>query len=445
MNVRVTESGSCRKILEIEIPADEVSREREGLVGEFQKFAHIPGFRIGKAPKQMIEKKFSRQIDEELQKKLIPQCYREALAKEKLHPVSYPELSDIELKQNSPLLFKATVDVAPEFDLPSYKGIDVKRKKANLPEEEIDQSLTVLREQQADFVDVVGREIKLGDYAIINYHGAVDGKPIGEISPAAKLLGENKNFWLLMGKDSFVPGFCDQLVGAKIADKREVNIEFPEKFFNKEVAGKKAKYEVEIVGIREKKLPELNDEFAKTLQLESVAQLREKIRENLEANFRRQSESDEKNQLVDVLLKQVKVEVPESLVQAQTRKNVYDLVRENQMRGASEEDLKSKKDQIFQFANESAKDHVKAQFILTKIAEKEGIKVEEKELEEHVTRLAENGKTTPEKLVKELEEGGGMGMIEEQILVSKTLDFLLANAKVTEVEPEKTKSEKTKK
>src|SRR6185295_2209509 len=109
--------------------------------------------------------------------------------------------------------------------------------------------------------EVTDRDLRIGDYAILNYHGTVDGKAIGEISPAAKLLGENKGFWLMMAKDAFVPGFCDQIVGAKIGDKREVNVQFPEKFFNKEVAGKKAHYDVEIVGIREKKLPELNDEF----------------------------------------------------------------------------------------------------------------------------------------------------------------------------------------
>lgn len=439
MNVKVTESGSCRKILEIEIPAAEVSREREGLVGEFQKFAHIPGFRIGKAPKQMIEKKFSKQIEEELQKKLIPQFYREALAKEKLNPVSYPELSDIQLKQDSPLSFKATVDVAPEFELPNYKGLEVKRPKAELADDEIEKAITTIREQQADFAEVTGREVKLGDYAILNYHGAIDGKPIAEISPAAKLLGENKNFWLLMAKDAFVPGFCDQVAGLKIGEKREVNVEFPEKFFNKDVAGKKAKYEVELVGLREKKLPEINDEFAKSLQFESLDKLREKIRENLTENLRRQSENDEKNQIVDQLLKGVKLEVPESLVQAQTRKNIFDLVRENQMRGVSEEDLKDKKDQIFQFASESAKDHVKARFILSKIARNEGIKVEPSEIEARVTEMAENGKTSIEKLREELEEGGGIDMIEDQILVSKTLDFLVANAKVIEVQPEKPK------
>ena len=416
-----------------------MGREREGLIGEFQKFAHIPGFRVGKAPKQMIEQKFSRQIEDELQKKLIPQFYREALAKEKLKPVSYPELSDIQLKQNSPLSFKATVDVAPEFELPPYKGIDVKRQKADFPEEEIENSLTAIREQQADFAEVSDRELKLGDYAILNYHGTVDGKAIGEISPAAKLLGENKNFWLLMAKDAFVPGFCDQLGGAKIGDKRDINVEFPEKFFNKEIAGKKGKYEVEVVGIREKKLPELNDEFAKSLQFESIDKLREKIRENLAASFKRQSEAGEKNQIVDFLLKKVQIDLPESMVQAQTRKNIFDLVRENQARGVTEDDLKGKKDQIYEFASQSAKDHVKVQFILSKIAVKEGIKVERPEIEARISEMAENGKASPEKLREELEKGGGMEMLEEQILVSKTLDFLLANAKVAEVEPEKSK------
>ncbi|MBV9462653.1 MAG: trigger factor [Verrucomicrobiae bacterium] len=434
MNVKLQDAGICRKVLEIEIPADEVQRERKGLVGEFQKFAQIPGFRVGRAPIQIIEKKFSRQIDEELQKKLIPQSYREAVAKEKLRPVSMPELSDIKLEPNSPLLFKATIEVAPDFNLPDYKAIPVKSPKISVTDKDVEDSIQLMREQYADFEEIVGRPLALGDYAVISYHGSIEGKPIAEVSPSARQLGENRNFWLLMAKDAFVPGFCEQLVGANIGEKRQLKVSFPPKFFAADLAGKEASYDVDVMGIRAKKLPELNDDFAKQLQLENVEKLKEEIRANLAKSRERQGEAERKNQLVEFLLGKVELELPESLVQSQTRRNIYDVVRENQLRGVSEDDLKNKKDEIYQHANQGARDSVKAGFILTKIAEKENLKVEPAEIEERIAEMANHNKLDPARMKQELIENGAILSLQEQLLIGKALDFLLANAKVTETD-----------
>ena len=197
------------------------------ILQEFRKFAAIPGFRPAKRPEPMVEKRYAGQIEEELRKRLIPESYRETLSEQKIKVVGYPQIESVDYKAGSPLVYTAAVDTAPEFSVPEYKGIPIKKKTVAVKEDEITKTIDTLRDQQAEFIPVEGRAIQTGDYAVINYTGMVDGKPISELVPDAKELGENKDFWLLISADSFLPGFCDQLIGAKAGEKRQVNIEFP--------------------------------------------------------------------------------------------------------------------------------------------------------------------------------------------------------------------------
>ena len=162
----------------------------------------------------MVEKRYAGEIDEELRKRLIPESYREALAEQNLKVVGYPQVESVEYQPGRPLVYTAVVDTAPEFPLPDYKGIPLKKKAVAVKDEDIAKTLESLREQQSDFVTVEGRALQTGDFAVVNYTGVADGKPISELAPEAKGLGENKDFWLLISPESFLSGFCDQLVGA---------------------------------------------------------------------------------------------------------------------------------------------------------------------------------------------------------------------------------------
>jgi len=246
-------------------------------------------------------------------------------------------------------------------------------------------------------------------------------------------LGENKDFWLLISSESFLPGFCDQLIGAAAGEKRQVFVDFPKDFPQPPLAGKKATFFVDVVALKEKKLPELNDEFAKKLGAKDLAQLKEDVLHDLESNVEQRLDSDLRRQVIEYLLARVECELPESLVQAETRSIVYDVVRENSLRGATKEQLETKKNEIFGFATQSAKDRLRTSFILDAIATAEKIKVEKAEVDERVARLAQRSRTTPARLKVQLSEKGGLDEIEEQILVSKTLDFLVDNAKVEAV------------
>jgi trigger factor len=430
MAVTIENTAPCRKKLRIEVEAQRVAGTRAEILQEFRKFAAIPGFRPGKAPEPMVEKRYAAQIEEELRKRLIPESYRETLSEQKLKVVGYPQIESVDYKAGSALVYTAAVDTAPEFAVPVYKGISVKKKTVAVKEEEITKTIDTLREQQAEFIAVEGRAIQTGDYAVINYTGVVDGKPISDLVPDAKELGENKDFWLLISADSFLPGFCDQLIGAKAGEKRQVLIEFPADFPQKAVTGKKATFLVDVVSIKEKKLPEVNDEFAKKVGLDGVDKLKDAVRKSLITEAETQQDGEVRRQIADYLLGKVEFELPESLVKQETRSIIYEVVRENSMRGASKEQLEEKKDEIFGFATQSAKGRLRTSFILEAIAEVEQIKVEEAEVEERVAELAQRSRTTPEKMKAQLAEKNGFGEIEEQILVGKTLDFLVANAKI---------------
>ncbi len=430
MAVTIENTAPCRKKLRVEVAAERVAGTRAEILQEFRKAASIPGFRPGKAPEPMVEKRYGGEIDEELRKRLIPESYREALHEQKLKVVGMPQVEDVQYQPGRPLVYTAEVDTAPEFSLPDYKAIPVKKKTVAVKEEDVDKSVDALRDQQGDFVDVAGRTLKTDDFAVINYTGVADGKPISELASEARGLGEQKDFWLLISSESFLPGFCEQLIGANAGEKRQVLVDFPKDFPQKPLAGKKATYFVDVVAIKEKKLPELNDEFAKKLGYESLAKLKESVRKDLDAEIEKQQESDARRQVIEHLLSRVEFELPDSLVQQETRSIIYDVVRENSLRGATKEQLEERKNEIFGFAAKSAKDRLKTSFILDAIAAAEKIKVEPSEVEERVQQLAERARTTPARLRARLAEKGGLDEIEEQLVVGKTLDFLVDNAKV---------------
>jgi trigger factor len=310
----------------------------------------------------------------------------------------------------------------------------VKKEIATVTEEDIERALNVLREQRATYIDVA-HEVTEGDFVVVNYTGTCDGKPITEITPTARGLTEKKDFWLQVAKDSFITGFTEQLVGAKAGEKRTVTIDFPADFVPQQLAGKKGVYEVEIVQVKEKALPEYTDEFAKSFGAESIEKLRAGVVADLQSELKYKIKRSVREQLMRGLLGRVNCELPESVVLSETRNVVYDIVRENAERGVTKELIDRQKDQIFTYANNSAKERVKAAFVLGGIAEKEGIKADSNEVTQRILFLAQQHQIKPEQMVKQLRERNGIAEIQEQIVSSKVLDFLEQNARIEEVLP----------
>src|SRR5690348_860231 len=244
--------------MRVEVEAQKVDETFDSVAKDFQKEAKLPGFRPGKAPRDMVLRRYAKDIEEEAKRKLISEAYKKAVDEQKLDVLGYPDIEEIQFGRGRALQFAATIETAPEFELPEYKAIPVKREARTVTDEDMTRALEVLRQPQTSF-ETVARPAANGDIVVVSYTGTTEGKPITELAPAAKSLSEQKNFWVEIGANTFIPGFADQLVGAQAKEKRTVTIDFPANFVTPELAGKRGSYEVEIVEVKEKSLPALDD------------------------------------------------------------------------------------------------------------------------------------------------------------------------------------------
>jgi len=418
--------------MRVEVEAAKVDETFESIMKEFRKQANLPGFRPGKAPREMVLRKYEKDIEEETKRKLISESYHKAVEEQKLDVLGQPDIEEIQFGRGQPLQFAATIETAPEFEIPEYKGLVATREARVVTDEDVEKALGMLREQRTDF-KAADRVLQAGDVAVVNYTGMCDGKPITETAPTAKGLTEKKNFWVDVSPNSFIPGFADQLVGAKAGDKRTVNVDFPPDFVTPQLAGKKGVYEVEVVEVKEKVLPPLDDELAKTFGAESLEKLRAGVRRDLENELKHTQSKSIRNQLVRTLLDRVNFDLPASAVAQETRNVVYDIVQENAKRGVSRAIIEQQKEQIYSAATHGAKERVKVAFLMQKIAEKEDIKVSNEEIAQRVQFLAGLYQIPADKFLKDLQKRNGLIEVYDQIMNGKVMDFLEQNAKIEEV------------
>lgn len=438
MKVDVEKQPDSTSTLYIQLPPDEVSKEWDAIANSFARFAKIPGYRPGKAPRKVIEAKFKKEIQDELEKKLVSKSYHEAIEQEKLRVVSLTNLEDVKFGDDKSLRFRATVVTAPEFDLPEYKNIKVELPDTKVSEAEVDAALERLREQSADFVDVPERGLEMGDFAVIDFEGSIDGKPISEIAPnASKSLQGNKKFWLHLASDNFLPKFCEQIIGQKPGETRTVTVDFPADFPVGELAGKQAKYTVTLREIKQKVLPPLDDAFAaKLVPDKKLSDLRHMIEHDIEHEKEHEVERAKESQIVKYLHERIQFDLPPALLKNETRRALGELVQRNRERGIPDEMLKGKEKELVEAAGGLAAHRLKTNFILSRIAEREGIEVSRKDVDLRIREEAARYNVSPDKMRKELEEHDGINALAEQILLGKTLDFLKANVSVeTAVKP----------
>lgn len=439
VNVTVENLAPCKKLVRVEVEAQKVDETFDTITKQFQREANLPGFRPGKAPRDMVVRKYSKDIEDEAKRKLISEAYKKALEEQKLDVLGYPDIEEIQFSRGQPLQFAATIETPPEFELPEYKGIAVQREERSVTDEDVEKALKVLGESRTTF-KTVEREAQTGDIAVVNYTGMSDGKPITELAPTAKGLTEQTNFWIEIGSTSFIPGFAEQLTGAKAGDKRTVTIEFPADFVNKDLAGKKGIYAVEVVEVKEKVLPPIDEAFAKSYGAEDLEKLRAGVRRDLENELNYKNNKSVRTQLVRSLLNRTNFELPETAVANETRNVVYDIVQENTKRGISRDVIEQQKEQIYSAATQGAKERVKVAFLLQKIAEKEDIKVSQEEIANRVSYLAATYQIPAQKFLKDLQKRNGLIEIYDQVMNEKVLDMLQQQAKIENVAPEAPKS-----
>jgi trigger factor len=436
MNVVVENLPNCITTLKVEVEPEKVSKVWNDVAGTYTKLARIPGYRAGKAPKAIIEKKFQKEIREELEKKLLSEACKEAIQEKGIKVLSLTQVEDVEIADDKTMKFTATLVTRPDFQLPVYKGLVVPLRSTDVTEEEIDESINQLREQGADFADLKeDRGAQMNDFVVIDYRGTIDGAPVSDKFPKAGApLSGNDDFWIHMVHEAFFPGFSEALVGAKPGETRTFEIEVPAEFPVEGLPGQKIQYSVTIKQIKEKVLPALDDAFAGTIAKgKTLAELREMAREEIGRQKKIDAEHAKRSEIMRQLLSQVECELPVDMVRMETRRILSDIVRENQARGVADDVLKQNEQEILGSAAQNARDRLKGTFILLRIADVENIKATQQEFDQRIAYLSARYEMKPDKLLKKLDERNAIDQILEEVLTGKVLDFLSANASVSTI------------
>ena len=434
MEVTITDLSPCKKQLRIEIDAETVNAKFDAVAKDFRRHAHLPGFRQGKAPLANVMRSYGDKIGEEAKRTLMSDSYAKALKENELRPVIMPEVEELQFGHGKPFQYLATLEVAPAFEMPEYIGIEVEKERRSVNDADIAKALDTLREQRVSYADM-DRPAVEDDFIVVNFTGTIDDKPITDLIKVARGLTEQKNFWLHKTQNPLIPGTVEALIGSSKGDKKTVTVTIPDDFVYEEIVGKEAKYEIEIVQVKEKSLPELDDKFAKGFGAENMDKLREGVESDLKNELEYSKKKSIRNQCVDKLLSAVNCDLPETIVNEATRAAVHNIVQQNHQRGVGKEIIEENKDKIYANAKTDAEVRVKANYILSKIAEKEGIKVTDQELSRQVAAMAAQQKIKPQKLAQQLKDNGTIYQVQEEIMNAKVIDLLEEKAKVTEIDP----------
>jgi trigger factor len=430
MKVTVKNTGTCRQTLKIEVPAETVAAERAELLNYYAKGVSVPGFRKGHAPKALVEKKFAKDMAADLKDRVVPKFYHEAIEKEGVKVVAVIDVSEPELAEGKPLKFEVTVDVPPEFKLPKYEGISIKAEKTDVSDKQVEETVQSILRQHATYEDVTGRAAKEKDMVQVSYESTIGGQPLEEKVPQARGMGRGNGYWITCDEESFLPGMGKALTGSKIGDKKDVTVKFPDGFIVKELAGMKAEFKVEVTGMRETKMPELNEEFLKKIRVESEAELRKNIREHMEEAAKNKEKGRQQDAICEFLLGKTKLDVPESAVKEQTRNVMYEMARQRMMSGMNQEQIKAQQEDMMKEAKEKAEEQVKLRYIIMAIADAEAVKVDDQEISAEVVRMAVQQRRDAAEFRKELEKEGHLDSVGDQIRFGKTVEFLLEKAKI---------------
>jgi len=418
-NAEAKQDGVKREI-SVEIPAEEVTRETEAIVQKYQKMARLPGFRRGHVPASIIKQRFKEDLKSDVVEALVPRYFRKEAEKLGMIPVSQPRVTDLHIHEGEPLRFKASFEIMPEIKVEGYKELRAGHPEIAVKDEEVEDALNNVREQHATFTSIEGRSLADGDFA----QASMDGKPKDD-DGTAKPVHMDEVLIEIGGKNT-VPEFTQNLRGANAGEEREFEVSYPVDINDKRLAGKTFIYTVKIQAIKQKHLPELNDEFAKELgEFTSLDQVRKQIRENMLAERRHAAEREAKDKLVADLVKRNDFEVPESLIDRQIDVRLERGLRALAAQGMKMEDMK-KMDlpRLRAGQRDQAVQDVKSSLLLERIAELENIEVGDEELNREIDSLAQQTKQTSEAVRARLTQEGGLDRIRNRIRSEKTLDFL---------------------
>ncbi len=438
MNVQITDINETRKTLTITLDQGEVDGEFATILGEFTRQVSLPGFRPGKAPVAMVQKRFGKELKEEFKNKVIGKAYREGLEQSKLPVLSLVDVEEGAIEPGAAAAIKLTVDVRPQIKLPEYTGLETQVESTEPTAEEIDRVIEGLRGERADF-KVAERASAKGDYVRFGYAGTLDGQPLAGLVGDKGIYAAAPQTWEEVEgtNEGLLPGVSQQISGLKAGDKKTVEVTFPAEFAAvPALAGKKVQYAIEVQEVRERVLPPLDEAFFKSHQVENLDGLKTQVKGNLTARKDYGNRSAQRRQITEALAAKADFPVPDSLVASERDAILRQFIEENIRNGVPQEKLEENKKELYENATKAAQTRVKVQLLLAEIAEAEKLKVDEKDFNNWLMREAMRSGQRPDKLAKDLgKDRDQVRAVQQQLLFDKALDFLVAKATVRTVTP----------
>jgi trigger factor len=417
--------ATCRRELDLEIPAEEVSKATEKVAKEFARIARVPGFRPGKAPISLIKRRFAEDIKGEVLQKLVPDRVEQAVNEQKLTPVSQPQVEKLDFAEGQPVKFRAVFEVLPDFELGNYKGLNIEMPVMDVTDADVAKALEETRERAAAFAPVEGRAVENGDYVQLKLAGTPAGG--GEPLQADSVLCH-------IGAEETMEPFNENLRGASIGDHKNFDVAYPADYPDQKLAGKTYNYAVEVLGIKNKKLPELNDEFAKDVSdAATLDELKKKITESLEHQRDHRQKELQREKVLAELVKLHDFPVPESLVEHQMDVRLERVVRSLAAQGVDPRAVNVDWVSLRKRQQERATDDVKAELIIDRIATTENIDVTEEEVEHELEHMATHSGESAEAARARLTKQGALDRMKAKLRSDKTLDWLAQNAQIKTV------------
>ena len=418
-----TTETTCWKELELDIPAEKVQAEIEKIAKDLSRVARIPGFRPGKAPISLIRRRFAEEIKKEVLQELVPDRLEQALGEAKLVPVTRPSVEKADFDEAGGVKFKARFEVLPEFELGDYKNVEVEMEPADVTDADVDRVLEERREQAASFVPVEGRAIQDGDYAVLKMIGTPEG---GGGEPIRM-----DNALCHVGAEETVAAFTENLRGANAGEHRRFEVRYPDDYPDRKLAGKAFQFNAEVIAVKERKLPELNDDLAKeTGEAETLEELKQKVKQQLEAARDEHQKMLAQEKIVDLLLSRHSFPVPEALVERQMDARLERAVRRLIAQGVDPRAVNVDWVSLRRQQRERAEGDVRAELLLDRIATAENIDASDEELETELQGIAERSGESVAAVRARLTREGAADTMKSKLRSEKTLDWLYQQARV---------------
>ncbi len=411
--------------LTIEVPYEEFDKAVDQAYKKNKNKINVPGFRKGKVPRQMGEKMYGKDVFFEVAANIIiPDAYSKAYDECEEEIVSSPKIDVVQMEADKPFIFTAEVALNPSVKLGEYKGIEIERLDTEVTEADIDEQIQQERNRQARIVTVEGRAIKEGDTAVIDFEGFIDGEAFEG--------GKGENYSLEIGSNSFIAGFEEQLIGKNTGEECDIEVTFPEDYHAEHLAGKPAVFKCKIHEVKEKQLPELDEEFADDAGFDSVEEYKEDVKKKLVEKREKESKEQKEDAVIDAIIEKAEMDIPEPMIETQQRQLIDEFAQQLSMQGLSLEQYfmftGMNRDMMMEQTKPRAEKKIKARLVLEAVADAEKMEVSEEEYENELKDMAESYKMELDKLKDILAEADEK-MIKKDLKIKKAIDFVVANAK----------------